>query len=610
MNRYTSLLLLFLSMIPLSLRAQTEVMAWGNITGIRVDGHLMAFESFLTVGDKNMDKTSFSGKEKQPHPLYHREGLKQIVTTDLRGVNFKQEVTDTGPGTVQVRITSTCDTATPSHNAWLAIKLDNCSYHISGRNLVLKNQEVTLTLSFTRRPTLVSKGDLIFILLLSELKKGRSATLEFNLCARGLIDKDPVTIRADFTSPGRRFDGFGGNFRLQNPQMDPKVIQYCLDNMRVAWGRVEMPWANWQPFEDKAPAPDQRVQDAMEMARRLSARGMPVIVSARFPPAWAVQGDISEYWRRGGGVRAYRLDPEKKEAIYNSLADYLDYLKKWYGVEAYAFSFNESDIGIDVFHTPREHAVFIRELGQVLASRGLATKILLGDNSDATTFDFILPAMEDLSTHKYIAAVSFHSWRGCDQATLEKWAGAARRLNVPLIIGEGSTDAAAHRYPAIFAESTFAFYEINLYIRICAICQPLSILQWQLTSDYSILWGDGIYGSSGLLRPTQRFWNLKQLASTPENVFSMPVQSDRDLINCAAFGNPGTGDYAIHIVNNGAVREATLEGIPAGKAVVYVTNENDGMKEIEKITTTGEAFMLTLPALSFISLICSSGNGP
>lgn len=35
----------------LSLRAQTEVMAWGNITGIRVDGRLMAFESLLAVGD-------------------------------------------------------------------------------------------------------------------------------------------------------------------------------------------------------------------------------------------------------------------------------------------------------------------------------------------------------------------------------------------------------------------------------------------------------------------------------------------------------------------------------------------------------------------------------
>ncbi|HOD56664.1 MAG TPA: hypothetical protein PLJ61_04585 [Bacteroidales bacterium] len=69
MNRYTSLLLLFLSMIPLSLRAQTEVMAWGNITGIRVDGHLMAFESFLTVGDKNMDKTFFPEK-KNSHIRY------------------------------------------------------------------------------------------------------------------------------------------------------------------------------------------------------------------------------------------------------------------------------------------------------------------------------------------------------------------------------------------------------------------------------------------------------------------------------------------------------------------------------------------------------------
>jgi hypothetical protein len=288
----------------------------------------------------------------------------------------------------------------------------------------------------------------------------------------------------------------------------------------------------------------------MEMAQRLAARGMPVIVSAWFPPAWAVQGDMRDYWRRGGGVRAYHLDSVKTKAIYRSLADYLEYLKKHYGVEAYAFSFNESDLGIDIYHTPEQHARFIREMGAYLANRGLATKILLGDNSDATTFDFIVPAMEDISTHKYIAAVSFHSWRGCDDATLRKWAGAARRLNVPLIIGEGSTDAAAHRYPEIFAESTFAFYEINLYIRICALCEPLSILQWQLTSDYSLLWGDGIYGSEGLLRPTQRFWNLKQLASTPKGVFSVPVENNNDLINCAAFGNPATGAYAIHIVNS------------------------------------------------------------
>ena len=149
-----------------------------------------------------------------------------------------------------------------------------------------------------------------------------------------------------------------------------------------------------------------------------------------------------------------------------------------------------------------------------------------------------------------IGAISFHSWRGCDDETLKKWADASRLINVPLIVGEGSTDAAAHQYPAIFNESTFALYEINLYTRLCAICQPWSILQWQLTSDYSLLWGDGIYQSTGPLRPTQRFFNLKQLAMTPENAFAVPVVCNKENINAAAFTKKATGEWAVHLVNN------------------------------------------------------------
>ena len=105
------------------------------------------------------------------------------------------------------------------------------------------------------------------------------------------------------------------------------------------------------------------------------------------------------------------------------------------------FSFNESDLGIDVLHTPEEHNIFIKEFGAYMASQNLPTKLLLGDNSDATTFDFILPGLNDPETLPYIGAVSFHSWRGCDDETLRKWAGAAKQINVPLIVGEGSTDA-------------------------------------------------------------------------------------------------------------------------------------------------------------------------
>ncbi|MDR1779979.1 MAG: hypothetical protein LBR50_04505, partial [Tannerella sp.] len=247
----------------------------------------------------------------------------------------------------------------------------------------------------------------------------------------------------------------------------------------------------------------------------------------------------------------------------------------------------------------------IKTLGKYFAERGLATKMLLGDNSDATTFDFILPALNDPATHPYIYAVSFHSWRGCDDQTLQKWAWAAQQLNLPLIVGEGSTDAAAWRYSQIFVEPTFALYEINLYTRICAICQPQSILQWQLTADYSLLWGDGIYNSTGALRPTQRFWNLKQLAATPEQSFALPFICTREDVNPAVFGNISRGQYVVHAVNNGAARQATIKGLPitkASKITVYATSSTLNMVEQKNWKLTDGQLQLTYPEMSFVSI--------
>ena len=80
---------------------------------------------------------------------------------------------------------------------------------------------------------------------------------------------------------------------------------------------------------------------------------------------------------------------------------------------------------------------------------------------------------------KYIGAVDFHSWRGCTDEIVAQW------------------HAAAWRYREVFNEQSFALYEINLYLRILAIAQPRSILQWQLTADYSVLTGGGIFNDSG-----------------------------------------------------------------------------------------------------------------
>ncbi len=604
--------------LSLPISAQTEVMAWSNITGVRVEGELMDFETFLCVGRPGGDMES-SGKEKQVRPRYRREGDMQEVVTAIRRVQFTQKVVDKGTGLAHVSLEALPDT-TLAQGAYFCIALPGT--HYAGARIKARSRRVTVE-SDTRklefafdRPVKATVGrhegqKAVYVCLLPTLEKGKAQSVGMELKASGTVDHTDVRVALDAENPGRLFTGFGGNFRLQNPAADPKVIDYCLENLRVAYGRVELPWRSWHPREDENPVEaarqgrlDERVEQSMRMARRLRAQGMPVILSCWFPPAWAIEGGPESY-RRRGGVIAYRLDKDKTRQIYESLAGYMEYAKQRYGVEFSMFSFNESDLGIDVLHTPQEHAGFIKGFGAYLAGRGLPTRLLLGDNSDATTYDFILPALHDEAAHKYIGAVSFHSWRGCDDATLKKWASAARTLNVPLIVGEGSTDAAAHGYAGIFNEPTFAFYEINLYVRICALCQPLSILQWQLTSDYSLLWGDGIYGSGGPLRPTQRFWNIKQLASTPADALAIPVTSDSPAVNCAAFGNVARGEYALHMVNNGASRTALVSGIPSGvKAFkVYVTNTQDCMKEVATVPVANGEASVSLPAISFVTLL-------
>lgn len=598
--------------------AQTEVMAWGNMTGVRLDGELVEFESSLRVGNPQ-GSMEITGKERQNYPSYHRDGNCQEVTTPVRGVMLRQQVRDISRGEVEVSLSAESDTTLKDQQVYLCFELPASRYGSviidRGRGIYAKGGKRSLEIGWkSGREAFVRKengNQVVYLPVMPRIRKGSRKQVSFRLRAGGEIDHRIARITVDRSKPGNKFVGMGGNFRLQNPAKDPAVIDYCLENLRVAYGRVEMPWQKWDPEEGKSPIDeakagrlDNHVRESMEMARRLQAKGMPVIVSCWFPPEWAIAGNPEDYQRKGG-VQAYRLDPAKEERIFRSLADYLVYLKQAYGVETAMFSFNESDLGIDVLFTPEEHAAFIKRFGAYLAKRELPTTLLLGDNSDATTIDFVKPALADPETWPYIGAVSFHSWRGCDDATLREWASVARQINKPLLVGEGSTDAAAWRYPEIFGESTFAFYEINLYVRLCAICQPLSILQWQLTSDYSLLWGDGIFGSSGPLRPTQRFWNIKQLSITPEHSFALPFTCDKPTVNVTAFGNLAQDTYAVHLVNNGAACDAVITGLPesAVSCRVYATNSERSMEEIKEVQVAAGKITVPLPALSFVTVL-------
>ena len=54
------------------------------------------------------------------------------------------------------------------------------------------------------------------------------------------------------------------------------------------------------------------------------------------------------------------LNQANLPASYKSIADYLGHLKERYDTEADLFSFNESDLGLNIRHTAQEHAALLK----------------------------------------------------------------------------------------------------------------------------------------------------------------------------------------------------------------------------------------------------------
>ena len=612
--------LLCLMMLSFSVAsAQPELEPWGNLSGIRIEGQLFELPTSLRVIDSAGHMLATAKERQNPH--YSRTGKGWVVRTNLDSIYFTEMVADGGVGatTFYIKWEAHADMKLRAIHftvdlpkGFVADGINEWMDAATHQRVNLRWVEPTNDSVPVEQEAGYNENTRINIPLeIGSVRSGISILKVFTLTTSGIIDRHPVNISLNTTAPGRPFDGIGGNFRIQNTRLDPPVIDYCLQNLSVAWGRVELPWRLWQSFKDVDPLQDARaghlspaVQRAMEMAHTLGEKKIPFILSAWFPPDWAIIGPVhfqpgpDHIWGNG-------LNHDNDSLIYQSIADYIVFLKERYGVEPTYFSFNESDLGINVRQTAQEHDALIKGLGAYFASRGLTTRVLLGDNSDATTWRFIDVAMDDPAARPWLAAISFHSWRGCDSATPRNGPDAATKLRLPLLVAEGSIDAAAWHYPDILREPSYAINEISLYTRLLAVCQPLSILQWQLTSDYSLLAGGGIFGDTGTLRPTQRFWNLKQLSMTPQGLFAMPLSCDRPNITVAALGDNKRRMYALHLVNDGATREVMLKGLPNKVRTlrIYTTNQTKAVVEGTPIQVSAGQARFMLEARSFVTLI-------
>jgi O-glycosyl hydrolase len=638
---------------------QVECTAPGNLRGIRIDGELMAFSTSIraiapTAVEADQGDRGRGGQ-------FSREGDTLTMTGNLTdgtrrrvgpgggrgrggppdaGASYRASFKDVAPGKVDVGIQITSNTNVPMQGVFFAIALPGADYaggsaqliapdSMAGRPVSLASADSVDTNVYLRTSAkgvrVISKRrqielhfptpvDLVvqevgtngsrnieisFPLSLGNLTNGQIVRAAFTIKATGKVDKSPVKLAIDWSRPGRQFDGMGGNFRIQSPA-DAAQIHYNLGHLRVAWGRVAMPLDRWQPDEAADPvgaaaanALNDNVRESMEMAQQLARKNIPMIISLWAAPNWALATNSGT--RRGSA----RINPEKWDQVCQSIGSYLEHLKKNYGAEPALFSFNESDMGINVLQSPQEHADAIKRLGTFFASHGLKTRMLLGDTGNPTGDKFIDLALADTEAAQYIGAVSFHSWNSGTIGQYTHFSEAARRLNVPLLVAEGGLDPAAWHYRNLFLEPWYGLDEIAQYVEICRVAQPLSILHWQLTADYSILTG-GIDGQP--FQPAQRFWNIKQLGMTAQDATAVPVSCDNPKVVACAFADHGA--CVVHLVNNGAARKATVSGLPAGvkEMRVFVTDSRRGMKETGRVPVVHGKVKLPLDAMSFTSL--------
>src|SRR5271157_2531675 len=266
--------------------AQPEVMAWGNLTGLRVDGHLLELSTSMCVAQPEMAGVSCTGREKQQNS-YSRNGKTETVTVQMRTprefrdpqnpdwiMAATEVVEDTGPATAKIDLEFTSPGEADIGGAFFGIELPAPVFSggsielvnpdpptaartslaagegeqneylratATGARFISRSRQIEVT--FNEATQIIVRDDrrkgsytlqVLLAVLTGKTTAGQIGKKSFSFKVTSEIDKNPVEITLDASHPGQMFDGFGGNFRLQNPRTDPQVIDYSLDNIRLA----------------------------------------------------------------------------------------------------------------------------------------------------------------------------------------------------------------------------------------------------------------------------------------------------------------------------------------------------------------------------------------
>jgi len=438
------------------------------------------------------------------------------------------------------------------------------------------------------------------------------ARFRLGIRAEGQADRQPARLSVQADRPRYLLHGFGGNFCFN---IESPVTSYTLDNLRVAWARTEMTLTEWEPENDnRSPRktnwrflrrhdqPGSNLRREFLLAQRLQRAGMPYVISIWHLPKWLYADPNKPAWEHG-----HRVPREKWDELIESISSYLLYAKRRYGVEPDLFSFNEANIGVYVLFTPEEHRDFIKRLGNHLEKLRLKTRMLLGDATGPRgTHTYVLPAAADPEALRYVGAVAFHSWGGASPDEYRAWGDLAERLKLPLLVTELGVDAYAWR-GRMYDSFAYGLREAEMYQELLMYARPQATMHWEFTSDYGLVnQVAGVDGPTHLV-PGKRFWLVKHFTDlTPVRSQALETSSDHPKVLLTAFAKRDADQavYSFHVLNVGAERMVTLEGLPegAGQLRLICTNELLSFQELAPLLPAHGSVRFVVPSRTLCTL--------
>jgi hypothetical protein len=405
--------------------------------------------------------------------------------------------------------------------------------------------------------------------------------------------------------------GIGGDycFNITSP-----ICQTTLDSLNPACARVEFLAQQWEPDNKYNKADsisydsinwnyfngrDASVRNNLLMAQKLTQRGIPYVMTIWSIPGWLANSNKG-------------ISPNMWPAAAECIISYILYGKKNYNTEPDYFSFNESDIGINVLFTDTTTREFIRFMGPRFAAAGLKTKFALGDVSVMCSWNRLSDlTIKDTSLQKYIGVLAFHSWdQVCnnDPNVYNVINNYSRSLNIPVWCTEAGVNAFIWNNPTVLKSWDYGMREMRLYSQLLTNAQVQGICFWEYTDDYTLPGNQRFY--------IMKQWSMTEKGSIALNSHEYPAgtitlngnvnASDATVsasFHFMPFLSPDKKRLLIHLPNyTRKDTSITITGIPVPSFDVVRTDSITGYAKQPSLTVTNNSVTVRMPALSLTTL--------